>query len=36
MLSYDKTFNDVHEVKAAAAMEAQSSHYRTLTASVSG
>ena len=36
MLSYDKTFNEVHTIKAAAAMEAQSSHYRTLTASVSG
>ena len=36
MLSYDKTFNDVHQVKALVGMEAQSSHYRGISASGEG
>ena len=36
MLSYDKTFNDVHQVKAIVGMEAQSSNYRDIAAAVSG
>jgi len=36
LLSYEKTFADVHEVKAILGTEAQSSNYRNLAALVSG
>ncbi|NDW13850.1 TonB-dependent receptor [Bacteroides sp. 214] len=36
VLSYEKTFNSVHDVKAIVGMEAQGSNYRSLVAMVSG